>query len=227
VSAPTLLDLFCGEGGAGAGYAAAGFDVTGVDHSHLAGRHHRGRYILADALAFLTANGGDFDAIHASPPCLLYTTLAAVQEQDGRHAMDLIWQVRAALIRTGRPWVLENVPGAPLIRPLTLCGSMFGLGAQCRDGRWRQLRRHRLFESNCRNLTAPRPCDHQGQPVGVYGIGAGGQAANRHQYQAVRAEALEAMGTPWMSKRGVVQAIPPAYTTHLAGQILQGIQRAA
>jgi hypothetical protein len=28
---PTLLDLFCGAGGAGAGYAKAGFKVTGVD----------------------------------------------------------------------------------------------------------------------------------------------------------------------------------------------------
>lgn len=43
---PVLLDLFCGEGGAGEGYRRAGFDVVGVD---VVRREYRpGRFIQAD-----------------------------------------------------------------------------------------------------------------------------------------------------------------------------------
>lgn len=42
------------------------------------------------------------------------------------------------LAGSGVPYVIENVPGAPLLDPVLLCGSMFGLRTY----------RHRLFEAS-------------------------------------------------------------------------------
>jgi DNA (cytosine-5)-methyltransferase 1 len=132
--------------------------------------------------------------------------------------VSLIAATRAELIRIGKPWVIENVPGAPLLDPITLCGSMFGLGAQCRDGVWRYLRRHRLFESN-RPIKPPGLCDHSGWCVGVYGNGGGG-LANHYEYNGTKAEAQAAMGIHWaMPRSALSQAIPPAYTEWLGGQL--------
>jgi hypothetical protein len=53
-----------------------------------------------------------------------------------RPALNLIPETRALLREAGVPYVIENVPGAPLENPITLCGSMFGL----------DVKRHRIFE---------------------------------------------------------------------------------
>lgn len=212
-----LLDLFCGAGGASVGYWQTGFRVVGVD------THPQSRYPFpfyqADALEFLVRHGSEFDVIHASPPCQAYSTLAHTY-QPGRH-VGSVEAVRDALIRTGKPYVIENVPGAPLRDPLVLCGSMFGLGCS-----GRQLRRHRLFESN-KPLSVPRPCNHFRPSVGVYGHG--GPAfrtdSRRGGYQGTAVERREAMGVYWMTQAELSQAIPPVYTrcigkqllTHLAG----------
>jgi len=138
---PRLLDLFCGGGGASMGYWLAGFEVVGVDTAK------RGRYpfahFQADALEFVRMYGRDFDAIHASPPCQAYSRLAARHPE--REYPDLIEPTREALQATGKPYVIENVPEAPLIEPVVLCGSSFFLGTN--DEQY-QLRRHRAFETN-------------------------------------------------------------------------------
>lgn len=68
---PRLLDLFCCAGGAGMGYARAGFEIVGVDVVRHQNNPHE--VIVADALtldpAWIAAN---FDAVHASPPCLQF-----------------------------------------------------------------------------------------------------------------------------------------------------------
>ena len=38
---------------------------------------------------------------------------------------DLVERTRELLIKTGKPYVIENVPGAPLINPVVLNGAMF------------------------------------------------------------------------------------------------------
>ncbi|MFT3871084.1 MAG: hypothetical protein QM714_00325 [Nocardioides sp.] len=164
---PRLLDLFCGEGGAGMGYHRAGFDVTGVDNddkrlAHYPFEHHR-----ADALEYLLARGREYDAIHASPTCTGYTRgTAAIPNRYERYDR-LIAATREALREIGRPYVIENVEGArpELISPVLLCGRMFGLSATDTDGTSLVMDRHRLFESNIL-LLAPEHVKHDRKLAG-------------------------------------------------------------
>lgn len=215
-----LLDLYCCEGGAARGYADAGFDVVGVDiepQPRFPFEFHR-----ADALAFLAEHGREFDAIHASPPCQDHSALSTLHEAHGTGW--LLDATRQALQASGLPWVMENVVGADMPGALVLCGSEFGLSADCRDGVRRQLRRHRLFESSLL-LMGAGSCGHWGQPVGIYGNGGGGQMTRG--YKATKAEAAQALRIDWMTRAGLSQALPPAYTQFIGEQLLQAIEQAA
>jgi len=206
-----LLDLYCGVGGASAGYYKAGFDVTGIDLKH--GRRYPYKYIKGDVLSYLQDLDflRSFDIIHASPPCQTYSITQHLRNAQGKSTskLDLIPQTRTALIASGKQYVIENVPGSPLINPIQLCGSSFGL----------RVRRHRLFESNMK-LTGS-VCDHkaQGRPVGVYGslndqIPKGGKTATTID------EGRDAMGMPWAIWTELVEAIPPAYSEYIGKQII-------
>jgi DNA (cytosine-5)-methyltransferase 1 len=136
VRKPRLLDLFCCAGGAGVGYSQAGFEVVGVDIKLQ--RNYPLPFIQADALALDPKFISLFDAVHASPPCQAYSDLAK-RNGNADEWPHLIEPVRDMLIRSGIPYVIENVDGAPLLNPVVLCGTMFP-----------ELRvlRHRLFEAN-------------------------------------------------------------------------------
>jgi len=217
---PALLDLFCGAGGAAMGYYRAGFDVVGVDNRPMP--RYPFEFRQADALEFLAEHGREFDAIHASPPCQAYSVLRRANP-DAEYP-DLIGPIRELLTQTGLPWVIENVPGAPLRHSIILCGSMFGLGSG-----ERQLRRHRLFETNFPVLQQAI-CRHQGEAIGVYGGGPTGRYTfengakkdyynRRGGYQGRIDEKREAMGIDWMTGRELSQAIPPAYTEFIGKQL--------
>jgi len=208
---PRLLDLFCGGGGASAGYHAAGFDVVGVDIAPQP--DYPFPFIQADAL---TVDLAGFDVIAASPPCQRWSTGTPPGRRD-RHP-DLIAPVRerlrAALAMPDGPWayVIENVPGAPLCDPVTVCGDSLRLG----------VRRHRLFESNLPLAGTPCWHDRPEPPVAVYGT------YNQHSRARRRAgmpapttdTARAAMGIDWMPWPALTQAIPPAYTFWLGVQLL-------
>jgi DNA (cytosine-5)-methyltransferase 1 len=205
-----LLDLFCGVGVASVGYAQAGFEVHGVDLKH--GKRYPFTYLRADVLDVLRDDEfiQQFDVIHASPPCQTHSITQHLRNAQGKSTskIDLIPETRAALIASGKPYIIENVVGSPLINPIQLCGSSFGL----------QVRRHRLFESNMK-LQGSK-CNHkaQGRPVGVYGS-LNDEIPNAGRTAKTIDEARKAMGMDWAIWTELVEAIPPVFTKYLGEQL--------
>lgn len=228
---PRLLDLFCCEGGAGMGYSRAGFEVVGVDLG--AQRRYPFEFHQADALAYLTEHGTSFDVIHASPPCQAYSV---TRHTHSVNHPELVEPVRAALIALGKPYVIENVVGAPLRDPLTLCGTEFGLTTPDDDGTVLYLRRHRLFESNVLLFGAggcrcPEFKRRGWSCAGAYG---GGSSDRRHAaevrrggYTPSKNHRAKLLGIDWMTLHGQAQSIPPAYTEWLGVQLLAHVAQEA
>lgn len=220
------LDLFCGAGGVSMGLHRAGFEVVGVDIR--AQPRYPFTFIQADALSPPVDLAG-FDLIWASPPCQAHTSLKTMHNAK-THA-DLIPATRAMLQASGKPWVIENVPGAPLEHSILLCGTMFGLG--CDDA---ELRRHRLFEIST-PLLAPE-CQHGNRPViGLYGghqrnrkrtrtIGVYGEGCRDSRRKNDKGhpdftveDGRKAMGVDWMTLAELCQAIPPAYSEFIGREM--------
>lgn len=207
---PRLLDLFCGAGGAGMGYHRAGFDVVGVDIKPQP--RYPFEFIQADALEYVRQHGHEFDSIHASPPCQAYTMAQNAAKNRDAHP-DLVAPVRELLQRSGLPWVIENVVGAPLIYPTLICGLALGLN----------VKRHRLFESNLLLLSPVCPSHDQDYFV-IFGHEV---RSRRHGHAAGRknkiAEGRAAMGIDWMTRGELSEAIPPAYTELIGKQLIEAI----
>lgn len=206
------LDLFCGAGGASMGLHQAGFDVTGVDLESQPS--YPFRFIRANALEI---DFSGFDFVWASPPCQAFTAYKR-RPDHVRPRENFIPLVREKLRATGIPFVIENVPGAPLENPVTLCGSMFGL----------DVKRHRIFETNfpieklaCNHkIWTPRfpPATNRKNlrltvEVGVWRIPLPTQQ--------------KAMGIDWMKLEELSEAIPPAYSKHIASSFLSLQRRTA
>lgn len=190
------------------GYHRAGFEVTGVDLKH--GKRYPFKYIRLNVMELQPSDLAEYDLIHASPPCQTHSITRNLRIAQGKQTdkLDLIEPTRELLKASGKPYIIENVPGAPLFKPVQLCGSSFGL----------KVRRHRLFESNLELKGSV--CDHkkQGRPVGIYGsmkdeIPSGGKTAETIE------QAREAMGIDWMIWGELVEAIPPVYTEYLGKQV--------
>jgi len=225
---PRALDLFCGAGGVSKGLADAGFDVWGIDIKPQPRYIHPGRFVQGDALD-PPFDLREFDFIWASPPCQAHTALKTMH--NAKEHRDLIPDTRRNLKASGVPWVMENVPGAPMERSLMLCGTMFGLGSGDAE-----LRRHRIFETSWMVL-APH-CRHGSRDVvGLYG----GHVRNRRRTIGVYGEGCrdsrrkhdkgqpdftvengkEAMGIDWMTLAELCQAIPPAYAEYIGREFLR------
>jgi DNA (cytosine-5)-methyltransferase 1 len=194
------------------GYHRAGFEVWGIDTKPQP--DYPFRFNQGDAFEWLDGLGQSivqyFDLIHASPPCQAFSITGNLARAQGKQAstVDLLTPLRPLLEASGLPYIIENVRGAPLHDPLTLCGSTFNLG----------VRRHRLFESNL-PLVDHGPCRHkeQGRPIGVYhvmgdSIPQGGKTAETLE------EGQQAMGIDWMPWKSLKEAIPPEYTLWLGRQ---------
>lgn len=206
-----VLDLFCGAGGASMGYAWAGAcEIVGVDIK--AQRRYPFTFVQGDALEYLAEYGHEFDFIHASPPCQVHSKAQVIRNNE--HP-DLVGPTRDLLLEIGKPFVIENVVGAPLVDPILMCGSMFpGLRTY----------RHRLFEfGGGLDLEAPPHPEHVAKVTKM------GRAPVEGEFMHIVGnfigveEARMAMGIEWMSRRELAQAIPTVYTTQLAFQILPQI----
>lgn len=223
---PRLLDLFCGAGGAAMGYHRAGFEVVGVDIAPQ--KHFPFEFIQTsweEPLSYLPGlweREGIPYAIHASPPCQRYSTMTKKWGREESHP-DLVGPVQMALrelAEDGMPYVIENVPGAPLDDAVMLCGSMFGLGSQ-----GYQLRRHRIFESNVW-FFPPAMCAHQGQALPVYGHAGGTSKRDDLKFPGTDAW-REGMGIDWMTGKELAESIPPAYTEYIGRQLMAQLRLAA
>lgn len=210
---PLLLDLFCGAGGCSKGYHDAGFEVVGVDIEPQP--NYPFKFVQADALYYLdTSNLSDFAAIHASPPCQHYTMMLNHGLGDRSKHPDLVDVVRQRLLAIGKPYVIENVPGAPIIKSIMLCGAMFGL----------RVYRHRHFESNI-FLFQPEHPKHLVKAVHAGMIPRNGEFYSPVGNMGDKDGAQRAMGIDWMRTTGskdrqIANAIPPAYTEWIGTQLL-------
>jgi DNA (cytosine-5)-methyltransferase 1 len=205
---PRLLDLFCGAGGASMGYYRAGFDVVGIDIKPQP--RYPFQFIQADALQ-PPVNLKAFDVIHASPPCQAYSVTKSLRK---KNHPDLVAPTRNLLMTSEKPYVIENVIGAPLKVSMVLCGSMFqGL----------RVYRHRAFECEPVLYFPPASCNHS------FSMPASKGAYHRldeqkfitcvgHNFQALSGKV--AMGIDWMTRDEMSQAIPPAYTEFIGRQLL-------
>lgn len=235
-SRPRLLNLACCGGGSCHGYELAGFEVWGVDIAPQPHYVNPDRFIQADGLEVLADRNfvAGFAAVHMSWPCQKFTPLNSYNHKE---YPDLIGPGRELALRTGLPYVMENVPQAPLIKDLsiTLCGTMFP-GAR--------FLRHRVFETNWQ-LDAPAAmncpthggirCTRNGYlptPEAPFMSIHGGKHSRAWQRKA-----CEVMGTPWLATpdeadaerhrlavREVCEAIPPAYTELIGSRLLNHIR---
>jgi len=209
-----ILDLYCCAGGAVVGLSRAGFRVVGVDKKPQP--HYPFEFHQADALEFPLEG---YDAYWASPPCQHASRIALMNRRlrPGKYEyLNFIPQTRERLAATGKPYIIENVPGADLLNPIQLCGSWFGL----------DIRRHRLFESNVALFGTP--CCHDWQKPRFYPLhraksGCLSSVVGVHgkvNYKGEAALRNSAMGIDWMTQAEFAQAIPPAYSEFLGCQLL-------
>ena len=200
-------------GGAGVGIARAGFEVVGVDIAPQP--EYPFEFVQGNALdADLTG----FDFVWASPPCQCFTKYGNCRPNLEDKYEDLIDATRQKLTAWGGAWIMENVVGAPLRNPITLCGSMFGL----------DVRRHRLFESNLTLKSGT--CNHKMWEPNRY---PGGRSRERGHARVLCRGTVEvgrwnipiatqqkAMGIDWITDlRKLSESIPPVYSEFLAQQV--------
>jgi DNA (cytosine-5)-methyltransferase 1 len=194
------------------GYYRAGFDVVGVDINPQP--RYPFEFVQGDALEYCAAHGTEFDVIHASPPCQAHTRINHARKAK---TSSLVSLTRDEVVLSGKPYIIENVQGAPLCDAAMLCGTMFGLNVI----------RHRLFECNWL-LLAPGLCNHLGTVAdGTYAGVHGGGPRTTHNipYAVQRARWESAMGIDWMRSRyELSQAIPPAYTEYIGRQLMAALE---
>lgn len=209
---PRLLDLFCGAGGCSMGYHRAGFDVWGVDIAPQP--NYPFEFAQWDAIAFLeTITTESFDAIHASPPCQDYSKalrhLAAPQPR-------LIEPIRDLLERTGLPWVIENVEGAPIPTQHTLDGRY---GAQfCGTAFGKRVYRHRLFEANWPIVGTP--CAHSRHALNPHSVAGRERIYEEFGRQDPELIWRDELGVEWMGRYEAREAVPPYFTEEIGRQLL-------
>lgn len=187
------------------GIKQAGFVVRGVDIIP------QGDYpfsiTVTNALKLPVETLREYDFIWASPPCQAFSRASDHARQAGREYPDLLDETRQLLLAAGKPFVIENVPGAPLRKDLMLCGTMFNL----------KVFRHRHFEIHGFRVEQPPHPKHNGmtgshrspyRPVNSY------VQVTGHMFTLPQGQ--KALRIPWIRRKSTLaQAIPPAYSEYI------------
>ena len=230
---PEVLDLCCGSGGAAVGIKKAmpKANITGIDINPQP--FYPYEFIQADVLTLTQEFLSKFDIIWVSVPCQCYSYGTVKWRNQGKKYPDLVAPVREMLIKTGKPFIMENVVGSPLRKDLVLCGEMFGL----------QVIRHRVFEIHGFKARQLKHLKHknsvwQGTAIGVWSggkPGCFGNEAHRKYYATVAGHGgyggkgnhslkrwQEAMGgMDWVkSKDALKECVPPAYSEYILKEYL-------
>jgi len=134
------------------------------------------------------------------------------------------------LLKTGKPFVIENVPGSPLRKDLMLCGEMFNL----------PIIRHRHFEIYGFECRQPKHEKHKrsvckGSAISVCtAVVNPGCFGKRAEYKKLYGKKWKlnskleswkkAMGINWIQdKHTLAQCVPPAYSEYIGKEFLRGV----
>jgi len=190
------------------GYHRAGFDVVGVDIAPQP--NYPFEFVQADAMTF-PLDG--FDAIHASPICYRWSKMRDCRPGLKDDQPDLVTPLRPRLAAAGVPYIMENVPGAPLDNWVQVCGSGLGI----------RLQRHRWFESDV--MLWGVPCAHGQNPWNpAYGHATGRKRRRVPvigEWRIPKPLQDQAMGIDWMTLDELQEAIPPVYTEYIGDQVME------
>jgi len=164
----------------------------------------------------------DFDFIWASPPCQAYSYAGHRWRNAGKKYDDLVNKTRRLLHWSGVPFVIENVPGAPIRKDLTLCGEMFGL----------KVIRHRIFEIEGFDCAQPEHVKHRGMVKDKYYVTVAGNGGDYAGHNFCKLNDLPganqlktwqyAMDISWITKKKTLrESVPPPYSKYIFEQFLQ------
>lgn len=202
------------------GYSQAGFDeIVGVDIEPQP--NYPFSFIQADALQ-PPVDLSVFDLIHASPPCQHFTAFGRIWKDIKDRYQDLLAPTRAMLESQSTPWIIENVPGAPMRVDAELCGSMFRLDA---------IRRHRWFEVSWDDLIMPPAHNHL--PPRQFRAHRGPWAERAFTTRVATIGSWtypletqkEWMGVDWdLTLEELSESIPPAFTRFLGAEFLSRVR---
>lgn len=204
-----VLDLFCCCGGASMGLSDHGNNkVTGVDIT----TNHEYPFEFIGGISVFDLHESffdEFDLIWASPPCQHYLPL---NKWRGNEYPDLIGPTRKLLKKIGKPYILENVPGAPIKQDLLLCGEMFTS---------LRILRHRIFEFG-NGFKKPYKLPHkrhkdtfvENQVKKSHYACVAGHGGNAYSFTLK--DWQKAMGIDWITNKvHLAQAIPPTYANYI------------
>lgn len=178
--------------------------------------HYPFTFVQGDALEYAALHWMEYDLIHASPPCQGYSQTKTMPWVNTDQYPKLVEPVRQLLKDTGKPYVIENVPGSPLVEPIMLCGLMFNM----------RIFRHRLFEVHPFILSVP----HVDHPKGAvtnsfrkyssFATGASHISMTGHNFS--KRDAVIAMNgdCDWMTREEIAECVPPVYTEFIARQLV-------
>jgi DNA (cytosine-5)-methyltransferase 1 len=229
----TVLDLGCGAGGVAEGWRRAGFRVIGIDivpQPRFFRKIQRGdEFYQADLMDVLRAlerdrfwasehwdegehgafGTDDIDIVSLSAPCQRWSRMSSARPGIRAQYPDLITPSRPLLRAIGLPYIIENVPGAPLENWTELCCWQFG----------REMYRHRRFEpGNGLTLVAPPHRPHV-TPASKAGHWVPGTFFSMAGHVAPMWKAREVMGIEWMNREEMAEAVPPYMIEYLAYQV--------